>query len=271
MLGLRPATFDDYPLFAELFPELETGDETPDRERFRRDLLPDTRILLVKERPVGYLNSQVLDGVGYVRQIVIRRDARRTGLARQALLRFADELRTLGCRRWCLNVNPDNRAATRLYQALGMGREYGSAALRISWDAAARLPPASGPLRTGEVPPALDRKIEESFGLVPGLLTAGRESKKALCAVFSPDGEVLAVASFDPHFPGAFPFRARRPELVQPLLAEMRGHARPGDPEVHLVIEGDGALAEYLVAHGALVKLRFDHYGGEVPPAQGAP
>lgn len=270
MLGLRPATEDDYALFAELFPDLETGDETPDRERFLCDLLPDTRILQEDERPVGYLISQVLDGVGYVRQIVIRRGARRKGLARQALLRFADELRLLGCRRWCLNVNPHNRAATRLYQALGMSREYGSAALRISWDAASRLPPASGPLRTGEVPPELDRPVEEAFGMIPGLLTAGREAKKALCAVFSPDGEVLAVASFDPHFPGAFPFRARRPELAQPLLAAMRGHARPGDPEVHLVIEGDGALAEHLFSHGAIVKLRFDHYGGEVP-GQGAP
>lgn len=270
MLGLRPATEDDYPLFAELFPDLETGDETPDRERFCRDLLPDTRILLMDGRPAGYLNSQVLDGVGYVRQIVIRRDARQKGLARQALLHFADELRALGCRRWCLNVNPNNRVATRLYLSLGMRREYGSAALRISWDAVARLPPASGPLRTGELAPELDRPIEEAFGMAPGLLTAAREARRALCAVFSDEGEVLAVASFDPYFPGAFPFRARRPELAQPLLAQMHRHARPGDPEVHLVIEGDGALAEHLFSHGAIVKLRFDHYIGEVP-AQGSP
>jgi hypothetical protein len=50
----------------------------------------------------------------------------------------------------------------------------------------------------------------------------------------------------------------------------MRPHARPGDLEVHLVIEGDEALAAHLVRAGALVKLRFDHYGGALPGPEAA-
>lgn len=274
---LVACTEHDYPLFAELFPHLETGDEAPSRERFVADLLAESRVLVTtgsdgQDEPAGYLYSQVLDGVGYVRQIVLRPAHRGRGLARATLQVLAGELRAAGCTRWCLNVRPDNRPAVALYTALGMRREYGSVALRLAWSAAAALPPPAAPHASEVLEPRHDAAIEAAFDLLPGQLAPARAAGRVLCAVRDAGGEAVAVAIFDPHFPGAFPFRARRPELAQPLLAAMRPHARPGDPEVHLVIEGDDALAEHLLRAGAIVKMRFDHYGGELPvtaPAAG--
>ncbi|MFO0574688.1 MAG: GNAT family N-acetyltransferase [Polyangia bacterium] len=267
---LVACTENDYPLFAQLFAHLETGDEPPPRERFVADLLPESRVLVAtgpdgRDEPAGYLYSQVLDGVGYVRQIVLSPVHRGRGLARAALLLLADELRAVGCTRWCLNVRPDNTPAVALYTSLGMRREYGSVALRLAWSATDTLPPPEAPHRGELLAPMHDGAIESGFGLLPGQLASARAAGRVLCAVRDADGAAVGVAIFDPHFPGAFPFRARRPALAQPLLAVMRPHARPGDPEVHLVIEADDTLAEHLLRAGAIVKLRFDHYGGALP------
>lgn len=280
-VDLVPCTERDYPLFAELFPYLETGDETPARERFVRDLMPESQVIVLGDGSgagahAGYLISQVLDGVGYVRQIVLRPAYRGRGLARATMLRLADTLRAAGGRRWCLNVRPDNRPAVALYTTLGMSREYGSVGLRLAWSAVDTMPLPRGPVRGEIITPEHDTTLEGGFGLVPGQLALARSSGKVLCAVREDaSDEPVALAVFDPHFPGAFPFRARRPELAQPLLVAMRAHARAGDIEVHLVIEGDEPLAEHLLQSGAVVKLRFDHYGGPLPEpgaqAAGAP
>lgn len=268
MVSLLPCTAADYPLFAELFPLLETGDQTPALDRFVRDLLPETRVLRLAGQAVGYLNTQVLDGVGYVRQIVVRPHERRRGLARQALLRFAAELRDAGCRRWCLNVKPENLAAVRLYTALGMGREYGSVALRIGWTEALGLPRPEEPAVVEVIQPAHDQSLESSFALERGMLAAARVAGKVLRSVRTPAGEGQALAVFDPHFPGAFPFRVRTKDLCRPLLAALREQERTGGPEVHVVIEGDDPLADFLLAHGAILKMRFEHYGGPLPARQ---
>ena len=270
---LIACTEHDYPLFAELFAHLETGDEPPPRERFIADLLAESRILVAtgpdgQQQPAGYLYSQVLDGVGYVRQIVLVPAQRGRGLARAALLLLAGELRAAGCTRWCLNVRPDNTPAVALYTSLGMRREYGSVALRLAWSAAAALPPPAEPHQSELLAPMHDAAVEAGFGLLPGQLAGARAAGRVLCAVRDEGGAAVAVAVFDPHFPGAFPFRARRPALAQPLLAALRSHARPGDPEVHLVVEGDDPLAEHLLGAGAVVKLRFDHYGGALPATE---
>ncbi len=77
--------------------------------------------------------------------------------------------------------------------------------------------------------------------------------------------EPLAVCIFDPAFPGAYPFRVKRPSLAGHLLAEMKKRADPNRNDIGIVVENDEALEETLVAAGAKVALHFDFYSGDIP------
>jgi ribosomal protein S18 acetylase RimI-like enzyme len=261
-LSLRPARASDHRAFARLYPELATGDATPDAGRFASELAETTILAEDGGGPVGYAYYQVVGTLGYVRHVVVDRQARRTGVGRALMLRVAERFREAGCTEQALNVKPDNAAAIQLYEGLGFSARYASRALRMPW---ARVPAESAldELRPSALEPSADLDVEAALGLPRAMLeTARAQGGRVLVRV--DDGEALVAAGvFDPGFPGIYPLRARSLEAALSLVAACRPHAR-GHDHVDLVVEDQPALADGLVAHGAETKLDIVHMRAKI-------
>lgn len=137
------------------------------------------RALIIAERAgriVGYAWFETLAGVGYVRHLVVDSGARGIGLGRALMLAARDRARESGALRWCLNVDPDNTVARRLYESLGLVPVYESAALRLPWSLVDTLP--LGEALEVSIPPdpAWDEDVESALDVAPGLLASGRPS-----------------------------------------------------------------------------------------------
>ena len=118
-LRARPATPDDYPTYARLFPELGTGDPVPAAATWTAELRPTTRIYELAGLPVAYSYHERMRELAYVRNVVVDPAHRGRGLGRALMQLLAAELRAAGSTCWCLNVEPHNTAALRLYQSAG--------------------------------------------------------------------------------------------------------------------------------------------------------
>ena len=266
-LAHRPASPADYPLFTRLFPELATGDPLPSPARWAAEIAPDTWLFEQDGADVGYLFFERLGGVGYVRHVVVAPERRGHGLGAAMLRAAAAELRAAGCQRWCLNVKPDNLAAIRLYQRLGMRPAYSSVALRFQWSQVERLPPSHVHLKTCPIAADEDAAVEDSFAVPRGQLAGARGGRVLLRLADPADPTALGLgfACFNPDFPGAFPFRVQTPGHARPLLTGLRPHARPDLPNMALVAEDDPGLVAALRGVGAAVHLEIVHYSGPVP------
>lgn len=218
-LRIRLATPEDYPEFTRLFPELGVDDPVITKDRWQRDLAAFTWIAVRGEAVVGYCYCQEMADRGYVRQLVVDPRARGQGVGRALMLRAAARLQRKGLQRWCLNVMTGNQPALRLYGSLGLRPRYRSVALRCPWTIVDRLPePAFAPVVRSLAPEA-DAAMETAFSLATGQLAQARGRERLLFQIAdAAAGEVLGLAVFDPGFPGAFPFRLRRPDLARPLL-----------------------------------------------------
>lgn len=75
----------------------------------------------------------------------------------------------------------------------------------------------------------------------------------------------VGYASFDPRFPGAFPFRVARPDLAGDLLDAMREHALPALDFVRVLVEDHDALAALLQSRGAVAEMTLVHMAGPIP------
>ncbi|MDC0668865.1 GNAT family N-acetyltransferase [Nannocystis radixulma] len=267
-LAQRPAVDDDYATFARLFPELDTGDPVPVWAHWAAEIAPHTWLFEQDGATAGYLYFERLAGVGYIRHVVVVPEQRARGLGLAMLRAAAAELRAAGCATWCLNVKPGNLPAVRLYERLGMREAYRSTALRFLWPQTEALKlPARG-LQTRTIDPDEDAAIEAAFTLPKGQLAVGRAAGRVLVRLADPaDPAVLGLgfASFNPEFPGAFPFRLADPDYAAPLLAGLRPHARPGVANMGIVAEADPGLTARMVAIGATVHMEFSHYSGPVP------
>lgn len=261
----RPATIADYPDFARLFPELGVDDPTPTREAWTARQAPTTLIYAEDGEVVAYAYFEVMQDLGYVRNVVVDARARGRGHGRLVMRLLADHLRARGCRRWCLNVAPGNEPALRLYHGVGMTIAYRSAALRFDWDAVDRLPGDDMTFETCPIDPTEDAGITAAFDLPPGQLAALRGDPARvhlrLQGRSDPADLGLGFASFDPNFPGAYPFRVARPGLAPALLRALRPHAVPGT-FMQLVVEDDDALRARLLAAGARLRLDILHLRG---------
>jgi GNAT superfamily N-acetyltransferase len=268
-LDHRLADASDYPTYARLFADLGTGDKVPSPEIWRAEIAPDTWLFEQSGKPAGFLYHQRLAGVAYVRQLVVTPELRGHGVGRQMMDALADDLRRAGITRWCLNVKPDNAAAIRLYEGVGMHEAYRSVALRFPWSLIHELTLPDRPVRTCPIDPAEDAAIEQAFHMPRGQLAVrrahGRVVLRRLHDPAAPTSLGLGFAAFDPDFPGAFPFRVSAPYLAQPLLDGLRAHARPDIPFIQLVVEDDDHLATLFVEHGAEVRIELAHYKGHVP------
>src|SRR5688572_10897989 len=102
--ALRPATAEDYPHYRRLFPELGVDDPIPTPERWALEMMPDTRILEASGQPIAYVLWVKLEGMGYVRHVVVDPACRRRGAGAALMEATAQEILREGCSRWCLNV-----------------------------------------------------------------------------------------------------------------------------------------------------------------------
>lgn len=285
MAILRPARDRDHDLYLRLFPELGVDDPPADADRWVDELLPDARVLEEDGSELGYVIVQILERVGYVRQIVVDPAARGRGVGSQAMAGIAALFRDAGCRTWCLNVKPDNEAAVRLYRRCGMVERYRTTSLRWRWSWLDELleEATNGP-RTDELgdvrqvrctpadPSELPR-VEERFAMPSGLLAAFEAKERIVVIVARRQNEIVGVASFDPVFPGCFPFRADDLTVALALLAAARPHAAPDAEYLQLVVEDAGHLVVALERLGAIRMLELAHYRGELahPPGDGVP
>lgn len=265
-LTQRAALPEDYPVFARLFPELETGDPLPSEEWWRTEIAPQTWLFEQESEVAGYLYAQTLAGAGYIRHVVVAPGMRGRGVGRAMMLALAARLQERGCSSWCLNVKPGNKPAVRLYQAVGMRRAYSSASVRFTWALVDRLEPVAGVGVVG-IEASEDAAIQRAYGLPAGQLTAARENPGArlvrLHDPARPERVDLGFAAFYPGFPGAFPFRVADPSLAAPLLAGLRPMARPEVEAMGVVAESDPGLVALLTSVGGKVVLEFDHYEGD--------
>lgn len=270
MLTIRAARAGDYPTFARLFPELATGDPVPGPERFDAVLRPTTLLAEEDAAAAGYAYYEFLGDLCYVRNLVTAPDRRRTGVGRALLQRVLVLARESGCSRWCLNVKPDNTAAVRLYESFGLVPAHEGQAIRIEWDRVGGLP---GEEVARALDPSEEAGVERAFDLELGLL-ANRRAKGGVSLAVDRDGAVVAVATFDPQFPGGYPFYASTPEDAGALLRAMRARRATisdggswRERGVQIFVERPPALAETLLGLGAERILRILHMRAALPGA----
>lgn len=265
---VRPATSADHPLYARLFLELGVDDPVVPAPRWAETMAPATLVFEDGAGAVGYAYVQVLQGVGYVRHVVVDPGRRGEGLGRVIMGEIAGRLRAAGCARWCLNVKPENVPAVRLYDAVGMRVQHTSTAFRFAWALVERLPRDEHAVHARVVEPAEDPAIEAAFAMPAGQIADARQRPGlVLLRLVDPSAPAdagVGFAAYDPHFPGAFPFRVARATLAAPLLAAIRPYERPGAQHMQLVSEDEG-LTAVLRAAGAIVRLTALHMAGELP------
>ncbi len=263
-LRIRPACASDHPLVSRLYPELGSGDEVPPLERWIANEMANTTVCERGGASLGFLHAQVLEGEGYVRQVVADPSARGLGVGRALLGAFAARLRSSGCDRWRLNVEPDNGPAIALYESLGLGRSHEGVAIDFPWEWLDVSPADATGEAIREPRPADFADLERRMALPSGQL-AERASVDSIHLRVIGAGEPLGLAAFDVAFPGCFPFRADTFPRAVDLLRGLRPLAQT--PDMRIVLEDAPALDAAFVAAGARPHLRFLHMTGTVPPA----
>jgi GNAT superfamily N-acetyltransferase len=266
-VAIRPATADDHAAFARLVPELGVDDPIPAAGVFAREIAPSTLIAAdpATGAVLGYAYRERSGAAVHVKHLVVAPDARRAGVGRALLGAIAEDARSRGAVTWSLNVKPDNVAAIRLYESVGLARAYASRAVWVPWAALDALP--SRDLHVRAITPEDDARIESSLRITAGQLATARAKpgRVLLVAEEIERSEVVGAAVFDPAFPGAHPFRARTLGDATVLLRAMRAHARPG-PSVSVLFEDQPELADAFLALGAVVRLDMLHMRGPIPP-----
>lgn len=262
---VRQATRGDHPSFVRLFPELGVDDPIQDEQRFHESMVPTTLIAESAEGGVvlGYTYYQLMKDVAYVRHLVTAPEARRQGVGRRLLQGIVERARAVPCTTWCLNVKPENAAAVALYEGLGMKEAFATRALVIAWSKVTGNDPEGVTSRA--IAPEDDARVEPPMQLLTGQLANNRELPGRVLQMLEEGGEVVGATVFNVDFPGAYPFRAARPELALVLLRALRPYARAHHDSLNVVCEGQPAIADALIAAGATVKLDLVHLKGPLP------
>jgi ribosomal protein S18 acetylase RimI-like enzyme len=271
-LSAHAAVAADYEHYVRLFAELGVQDPILEPGRWESLHMPGTVFVRAGDEVVGYGYFQALDRVGYVRHVAVEAGRRGAGVGRALMLAIAARLIEAGCSSWCLNVKEDNEPALRLYRRIGMQVAYASSFLRFTWDIVAHLPPPDRPVDARPVEPGDDAAIETAFAMPARQIASARAQGRVLVWLFDPSAaSPVGFASFDPGFPGAFPFRVAHASLAAPLLDRLRPHSRAELPHMQVVVEDHEDLARVMREAGAAVTMQFLHLRGELPPANGRP
>lgn len=257
-LEANEARFADY---ARLYPELGVNDPLPAPADWLANMGPDLVFLELDGAVVGYGYAQVLASSGYVRHVVIGPQARGKGLGRELMHELRRRLAAGGCRSWQLNVKVDNVPAIALYRSLGMEPDYRTWVLRVP--APAGLPlPQSPALRLSEPPASSDAALEREFEVAAGLLARHRAKPATRLFLFEREGTPVALAPFDPHFPGCFPFRLREAECAHAVLERLLPFVPAERTYLQLVLERDEPSARLLLSAGASLVFEIQHLQG---------
>jgi ribosomal protein S18 acetylase RimI-like enzyme len=265
-LHARDATPADHGAFVRFFAELGLPhDPVPNAPEWAA-MCKDAFFLERGSAPVAYACVHVLDATAHVFHVVVDPAHRGAGVGRALMDEIARRLRARGIGRWYLNVKPDNHPAIRLYERLGLKATHRRDALRFHWSQLDRLPASSIAVRPIDAAGADDAVIERAFNLAGGHVALLRASGRRILFVGLDKDAMAGFASFDPTFPGAYPFRAFGPEVLRPLLEAMRLHKRPADESVRLVVE-DPSVIRALLEAGAETVMEALHMEGDVPVA----
>jgi ribosomal protein S18 acetylase RimI-like enzyme len=262
-LRIRAATPADYPTFVRFFAELGTGHAPLAQERWQATAMPTTLLFERRDTPVGYCMYEVLTATGYVRNVVVAPEARGHGVGRAMMDELRRRFRAAGCTGMCLNVKPDNAPAIALYTRAGMQPRYAAASVRLAWSALAGLPQPDPLLRAAELPVADHALFERQLALEPGIVQRRRELPDMLVLGLWAGDAPAGIACFDPHFPGATPFRARDVGAARALLEAVQ-QRNPQLRGIAVVVEDDPALMEALRGAGAELLLEMLHFHGPV-------
>jgi ribosomal protein S18 acetylase RimI-like enzyme len=265
-LTIRDASPDDYVTFTRFFAQLGVPDDpVPTREKW--SAMCAAAIFATDDRGAhGYSYASALDGIGYVFHVVVDEASRGRGVGRALMEEVARRFRAKGCTRWCLNVRRENAVAIRLYERCGMGIAYASTAMKIAWSRVEALAPPAERTESRVLNRDDDDEAERLFDLPAGRLDHMRKQGRLMLRVSTADGRI-AVAAFDPAFPGAFPFRVATPALARPLFEAMRAHARPEHDYVRFVVEADAALEAAASRAGAEAMMEMFYMRGDLPIA----
>jgi hypothetical protein len=106
--------------------------------------------------------------------------------------------------------------------------------MTIPWKGVASLPKEEG-ATPFLVTPEEDAAAERQTGLLTGQLGALRAGGGRVFVGLRRNEAIVAVAAFDPDFPGAMPFTASSPALAGSLLEAMHPHARAEHSSVRML------------------------------------
>lgn len=269
MTTIRSAEPRDYPAFARLFPELEVDEPVPAEERWQKTILPGMVLAEVEQRALGYVFYETLGDLCYIRNVVSDPAHRRNGIGRALMKEVARRAVDGGSTRWCLNVKPDNVAAIRLYESLGLEAAYEGETVRARWSAIDPLEP--GDVRAVELGPEDDPTFEGALSIEAGLL-ASRRAKGSVILATMRAGRPTGAASFDRQFPGGYPFKAESRAEAGALLRAMRDRRLEisdcgswRETGVQIFVQNAPDVRDALLSIGAVPVLRILHMTGPLP------
>ncbi len=252
MFDVRDARREDYGAFARFFLELGVPDPTPTEEQFDARIRPHAFFLCEEDRPVAYAFWHALETSARISHIVVDPSRRGRGIGGALMRELAGRAIAAGCSEWQLSVKPDNVPAVRLYERNGMRVIARASAMEIGWDDVSRLP-RDAAATACLVAPEDEAAVEQATGLLRGRLGALRAGGGRVFVGLRRAGALVAVAAFDPTFPGAMPFSAADPALAGSLLEAMRPHARPEHRSVRLVANTEEVARAVIDAGGRVV------------------
>ena len=265
-MGFRIAQgrVEDYEAFARLFPALEVIEPTPSREYFETSILPGAVFLRDGDAVAGYAWMRVRGERMHVVHVIVDPAHRRKGVGRALMEAIAKSARAAGFDRWMLNVKPENLAAQKLYESVGMKIVFESVSFRFAWahlenlelapHATARL------LESGE-----EEKFEAACSLARGEIKSYRGfAGRILFACEDERNNPAGAGVFDPKFPGASPFAVPNPKFARTLLTKMKEHALPSHDHLYVFAENDPALAAALENAGSRAAMRVLRMEGNI-------
>lgn len=257
------ATDKFYPDFVRLFAELGLDDPIPQLERWNEEWAPNTIFLMDGEAVVGYAMASSKSEPAHLIHVAVDPRSRRRGSGRALMLHMAERLRNAGRNTWYLNVRVDNWPAIRLYESLGFKTTSCMVVFRVDTAAMKRLPVASRAIHIREVDPADDRIIETQLGLPSGKISENRSRTTGmnlgLHDTSAPENNAIGYGWFAPSFPGVYPLRLARPNLLHALLEHIFPLKTSPRPFIQVVVEDDQELVQILRDAGAVVYLDANH------------
>lgn len=259
-IEIRGGALADYAAYVRLLAQLHIDDPVPSPEQYAAEVMPRTVMAVEQGAVVGYALFDVLEDIGYVRNLVSDPARRRTGVGRALMAWMRARFATAGATSWCLNVKPDNEVAIALYESCGLRVAYRSFILRFAREL--ELPPPPAELSLDLAPASEDAQLERDFGLLPGLLAAMRPRPGRKVFRLRREGETVGATVFFDGIPNGFPFRMRDPAYGVPFVALLRAHVPAEAAFLQVGADGDEPLYAALTAGGARVYLELLHMRG---------